>query len=153
MTTDTGTEAAPFLDLVAAYLGKRRWFAGKGRHFRVTHLHGLPWIESAQAPEVETRTRIEVVTVEFDDGSTDTYQFPIAYRNEVDPAHDEITPLANSTASETQQCSAQGIMFRIGLNSPIPAEARDEMGAGKSLRVMAQALSCHSQPAEQIEGF
>jgi maltokinase len=74
----------PYVELLAAYFLRRRWFAGKGREFHVTHLHGLPWLEGGTDPDA-SRSRIETVTVGFADGTTDTYQFPVAYRTEFDP--------------------------------------------------------------------
>ncbi|MBA3310526.1 MAG: aminoglycoside phosphotransferase [Nocardioidaceae bacterium] len=72
-----------------AYFAGRRWFAGKGRGFRVTHVHALPWLADS-----EPWVRIEVVTVEYDDGATDAYQFPICYLPEADPnlAHAALGP-------------------------------------------------------------
>ncbi len=64
---------------LAAYFTSRRWFAGKGRDFTVIHIHAMPWLTD------EPRVRIEIVTVEFDDGSVDSYQFPVAYLREADP--------------------------------------------------------------------
>ncbi len=65
---------------LAAYFTSRRWFAGKGREFTVTHIHPLSWL-SVEEPWV----RVEIVTVEFDDGTSDSYQFPVAYLTEQDP--------------------------------------------------------------------
>ncbi len=59
--------------LLSAYISGRRWFAGKGRRFTVSHIHAMPWL--SQSP----RVRVEVVTVRFDDGAVDSYQVPIAY--------------------------------------------------------------------------
>ncbi len=64
---------------LAAYLTSRRWFAGKGRDFSVTHVHPMPWL-TTDVP----RVRIEIVTVEFEDGTEDTYQCPVAYLPEPD---------------------------------------------------------------------
>ena len=70
----TGT----FEEQIAAYLAGRRWFAGKGRDFTVRHLHPLPWLSSAPA------ARVEVVTVAYDDGGTDSYQVLMTYLDEAD---------------------------------------------------------------------
>ncbi len=67
---------------LAAYMSGRRWFAGKGREFAVVHIDALPWL--AHQP----RLRVEVVTVQFEDGVRDTYQVPLTYRAEVEPDHD-----------------------------------------------------------------
>ena len=69
-----------FFDKVATYMATRRWFAGKGREFTVTHITPLPW-----RPEPEPRASIEIVTVQYDDGKQDSYQFPMVYLNAVDP--------------------------------------------------------------------
>jgi maltokinase len=70
--------STPFLDSLASYVSSRRWFAGKGREFDVTHVHSLPWIGA------EPRTRIEVAEVTYADGKRDAYQLPIMYLPEVD---------------------------------------------------------------------
>jgi maltokinase len=57
----------------------RRWFAGKGREFQVTHLHPLPWLGT------EPRARIEIAEVTYADGKRDTYQLPLLYLPEADP--------------------------------------------------------------------
>jgi len=64
---------------LAAYFTSRRWFAGKGRSFTITHVHAMPWLTSEQP-----RARIEIVTVEFEDGTQESYQFPVAYLPEPD---------------------------------------------------------------------
>jgi maltokinase len=68
-------------ELLTVYFASRRWFAGKGRDFSVTHVHPLPWLSAT-----EPRVRIEIVTVRFGDGTQDTYQFPINYLPVPDPA-------------------------------------------------------------------
>ncbi len=77
-------------DHLKTYFAGRRWFAGKGRGFAVTHVHPLPWLS-----DTDPRVRIEVVTVEYDDGTTDAYQFPICYLADADPhlAHAVVGPL------------------------------------------------------------
>jgi maltokinase len=66
---------------LARYFAGRRWFAGKGRDFVVTHVHALPWFS-----EGDPLVRITIVTVQYDDGKLDTYQFPVAYLLEPDEA-------------------------------------------------------------------
>ncbi len=67
---------------LAAYMVGRRWFAGKGREFTVAHVDALPWL--AERP----RLRIEVVTVQYEDGTRDSYQLPVAYLDDLEPDHD-----------------------------------------------------------------
>jgi maltokinase len=62
-----------FHESLAGYLSGRRWFAGKGREFEVTHVHPLPWLGT------EPRVRIEVAEVAYADGKRDSYQLPILY--------------------------------------------------------------------------
>jgi maltokinase len=73
-------ETVEYHEHLAAYLKRQRWFAGKGRSFAVTHIHALPWMS-----EYDPAVRIEVVTVEYEDGSHDVYQFPTAYLPVPDP--------------------------------------------------------------------
>ncbi|MDX6297507.1 MAG: maltokinase [Nocardioidaceae bacterium] len=73
-----------FRQLLADYFVRRRWFAGKGRDFTVSHVYALPWLDLEQA-EHRSRSRVEVVTIAFSDGTSDDYQFPISYLREGDP--------------------------------------------------------------------
>ncbi len=68
-----------YSEQLAAYFTSRRWFAGKGRAFAITRIHPMPWLTTS-----EPRVRVEIVTVEFEDGSSDTYQCPVAYLTEPD---------------------------------------------------------------------
>src|SRR5689334_10295912 len=97
MTNEHGAPGG-YGDMLASYFRRRRWFAGKGREFTITHVHGLPWLDLDSAAPSGARSRIEVVSVEFADGTHDTYQFPVTYRSEPDaelehalvgPFHDE----------------------------------------------------------------
>jgi len=71
-----------FAEQAAAYISGRRWFAGKGRDFSITHVHPMPWLNDGNP-----RLRFEVLTVEYDDGRVDTYQFPVAYLRYENPAY------------------------------------------------------------------
>jgi maltokinase len=57
------------------YLDRQRWFAGKGRSWRLARV--------ATIGEIAPGVRVDVVTVSYDDGSTETYQLPIAAYDEV----------------------------------------------------------------------
>jgi maltokinase len=78
-----------FDDHISAYIIGRRWFGGKGREFTIAHVHPLAWLSD------EPRLRFEVITVEFEDGTRDSYQFPTAYLVEADPelAHALVGPV------------------------------------------------------------
>lgn len=77
---------AAYLTDVASYLVRRRWFAGKGRDFEVTHIHAMPWLGATDALDAWPRVRVEIVTVSFAGGEVDTYQLPIAYLQNADPS-------------------------------------------------------------------
>lgn len=71
------------------YLSRQRWFAGKGRDFTVERIHPLSWLSGPGtpsapgpgSPDERPAVRVELVTVRYaDDGSTETYQLPLAYR-------------------------------------------------------------------------
>jgi maltokinase len=62
---------------VANFLGHQRWFAGKGRTWNVTRTTTLGWLRE-EMPAV----RIVLVTVTYDDGSTETYQLPVVHYRE-----------------------------------------------------------------------
>ena len=80
--TDPSAPTADLLTQVAEYIAGRRWFAGKGRRFSVMHVESLPWL--SQDPPV----RIEIVTVQYEDGARDSYQIPLAYVPEREPDQD-----------------------------------------------------------------
>jgi maltokinase len=66
---------------LAAYIGEARWFGGKGRGMRVSGVRRLGWVDpepGAEAPHA----RVELATVEYDDGGTELYQVPLAYYSE-----------------------------------------------------------------------
>jgi maltokinase len=71
--------------LLADYLPRRRWFAAKGREFTISHVHALPWLDRPDASAGQPRSRIELVTVTFPDGTFDVYQIPVAYFRSADP--------------------------------------------------------------------
>jgi maltokinase len=71
-----------FHEQLAGYLVERRWFAGKGRKFGIVHVGSLPWL-----PGEALRVRVEAVAVEFEDGTHDTYQVPLAYLDHEDHEH------------------------------------------------------------------
>jgi maltokinase len=75
LASDLATQAA-------SYMVGRRWFAGKGREFNIIHIDALPWLST------HPRVRIEVVTVQYEDGTRDTYQLPVAYLAELDHDHE-----------------------------------------------------------------
>jgi maltokinase len=84
---------------LAQFIGSARWFGGKGRGFTIGDVRHLGWLASSAAggpppgaanssavgtapvtEPVETpRVRIELVTVEYDDGASEVYQVPLAY--------------------------------------------------------------------------
>ena len=89
---------AAVLGALADYIATARWFGGKGRQMSVTHVRRLAWLNAAtsagvlEAPtahdepgspaeqRVESpRVRIELATLEYDDGTTELYQLPLAY--------------------------------------------------------------------------
>jgi maltokinase len=71
---------AAYIDLLSAYVPEQRWFAGKGRRFTVTGISGMSWLSVT-----EPALRIELVTVQYSDGDTETYQLPVAYLPGTDP--------------------------------------------------------------------
>ncbi len=66
------------VEALAAYLAGARWFGGKGRDFEVVEVRRLvlpPLAELPDAPPV----RLGLVTLSYQDGSTETYQVPVSY--------------------------------------------------------------------------
>ncbi len=59
------------------FLGRQRWFAGKGRQWTVTRVQPLAWLRE-DLPSV----RIELVTIRYAEGDEETYQVPLVRRSE-----------------------------------------------------------------------
>jgi maltokinase len=66
------------LDDIKGFVESARWFGGKGRDFEVSGTQRLGWVETG----TPARASIELVTLVFDDGSTELYQLPLAYYSE-----------------------------------------------------------------------
>jgi maltokinase len=79
---DEPAETPDLRALLARYLPTRRWFAGKGEAFELTHVSHLPWLSEQAWP----RTRVEVVTLVRAGGGVDTYQVPVSYFQQPDEA-------------------------------------------------------------------
>lgn len=62
---------------LSAYVGRQRWFAGKGRSWEVTGQQTVGWLR----PELPA-VRIELLTVTYDDGDLETYQLPLVHYGE-----------------------------------------------------------------------
>ena len=67
----------PDLDALESYIGTARWFGGKGREFHVSEVRraGVLGRPGDDAPQVG----VELVTLQYADGETETYQVPLAY--------------------------------------------------------------------------
>ncbi|WP_183099643.1 maltokinase N-terminal cap-like domain-containing protein [Nocardioides pelophilus] len=63
-----------------AYLSGARWFGGKGRTFTVADVHRLGTIPGRDDPPVV----VDVVELEYDDGSTELYQLPLVLASDPD---------------------------------------------------------------------
>jgi maltokinase len=84
---------AAYTDVLSTFLPEQRWFAGKGREFTVIGVSPVSWLE-----RTDPATRIELVTVQYDDGDVETYQVPVAYLPQADPelAHALIGPVESA---------------------------------------------------------
>ncbi len=81
--------------VLAGYLGQQRWFAGKGREWVISDVRDLARLREGAPP-----VRISLVTVSYDDGTVETYQLPLVYRDE------PVGYLAHALVGE--QTNAQG---------------------------------------------
>jgi maltokinase len=66
------------LHQLAAYISESRWFGGKGRGMHVSGVRRLGWLVHEPAPETP-HARVELATIQYDDGDTELYQVPLAY--------------------------------------------------------------------------
>jgi maltokinase len=77
-TTETTTPA----EALRGYLETARWFGGKGRGFQVSDVRRAGLLEDhtedAVATDETPRVAVELVTLAYDDGGTETYQMPLA---------------------------------------------------------------------------
>jgi len=89
----TGLGATPEqLASLERYLGRQRWFAGKGRSWQVARTRTLGWLRHDH-PGV----RIVLVTVSYDGGDTETYQLPLVER------HEQVELLAHALVAEGER--------------------------------------------------
>jgi maltokinase len=79
MSVTDSTTTHPFADHLHTYLVQQRWFAGKGRSFRVSGRRVFPWLSAENA---DPAVRIELADLTYDDGGVETYQMPMAYYRE-----------------------------------------------------------------------
>ncbi len=62
-------------EILQEWLTSRRWFAGKGRDIAEVSVSPSPWLVT------EPAVRLELATVRYADGDTETYQVPVEYRD------------------------------------------------------------------------
>ena len=60
------------------FIGAARWFGGKGREFRLREVSPLGWVGEGEG-EDGVHARVELATIEYDDGTNEVYQLPLAY--------------------------------------------------------------------------
>ncbi len=75
------TGAGPPPEAVAPlqeYVGAARWFGGKGREFEVVEVRRAGMLQAGEAAAAP-RVGVELVTVRYEDATTETYQVPLAY--------------------------------------------------------------------------
>jgi maltokinase len=63
------------------YIGTARWFGGKGRGFQVRDVERVGMLGD-EPSEDRPQVGFELVTLEYADGDTETYQLPLAYYTE-----------------------------------------------------------------------
>jgi maltokinase len=69
------------LEQIAAYLGRARWFGGKGRPFTLAARRRLGEVPGGEVPGDGPRASIDLVTVDYADsvGGSEIYQLPLAF--------------------------------------------------------------------------
>jgi maltokinase len=125
---------AAFHDLVSIYLASRRWFGGKGRTFSVTAVRPLDWSSS-----VEPRARIELVTVQYADGKTDHYQFPMVYLPTPDPdmAHALVGEVSHDELGDV--VAYDGVYFKSAAEALLDGFLRQSSDGSVRFRVIEGA--------------
>jgi maltokinase len=104
MDDTANTENSENADLVA-YVGRQRWFAGKGREWTLSGRQTVGWLR-AELPAV----RIELVTVDYADGDVETYQLPLVHYGE--PAEH----LAHALVAESVDAAGQPVWIYDALH-------------------------------------
>jgi maltokinase len=124
----------PFHDQVSIYFASRRWFSGKGRTFSITSVRPLDWRSS-----IEPRARIEVVNVQYDDGKSDLYQFPVVYRDSLDPemAHALVGELDHPELGSV--VAYDGVYFKSAAEALLDAFTRQPDGGSVRFHVVEGA--------------
>jgi len=63
------------------FIASARWFGGKGRDFHISEVRRLGWLQpsAGRSQDPGVRARIELATIEYGDGTRETYQVPLAY--------------------------------------------------------------------------
>jgi maltokinase len=82
-TTDQTVDQTTPAEALRGYLEIARWFGGKGRDFQVSDVRRVGVLEDSPGESVEEsaetpRVAVELVTLAYDDGGTETYQMPLA---------------------------------------------------------------------------
>lgn len=96
MAPTTPTTPTPLdRDALQEFLGRARWFGGKGRDFALGEVHRIGAVGNGTSPAVV----VLLVDVDYADGEREVYQVPLALRPEplehldhalVSPWHDEL---------------------------------------------------------------
>jgi maltokinase len=73
---------SPAISSLEQLIGSARWFGGKGRTFSVIDVQRLGTLGGSAPSEDEPVVAIELVTLEYDDGSEEYYQVPLAFYTE-----------------------------------------------------------------------
>ncbi len=127
------------------YLGEQRWFAGKGRPWRIERTTTVGWLQY-QLPAV----RIELVTVSYDDGQhpgTEDYQLPLVhYASPVDQlSHAFVTEVTDADGNHSWVYDAPHDKHVTGLWLRGVAADRSG-GAGDGGRGEDKVLTFHRDP-------
>ena len=104
------------------YLGEQRWFAGKGRPWRIEDTTTVGWLQY-QLPAV----RIELVTVAYDDGQhpgTEDYQLALVhYDRPVDQlSHAFVTEVTDGDGNHSWVYDAAHDKHCLLYTSPSPRD-------------------------------
>jgi len=78
VSTDDASTDVLVIRALERFIGAARWFGGKGREFTLRGVSSLEWVGEGEGKD-GVHARVELATIEYDDGSTEVYQLPLAY--------------------------------------------------------------------------
>jgi maltokinase len=118
------------------FLGRARWFGGKGRTYEVVGVHRLGVVGPADA--IDPRVVVHLVEVRYDNGDTELYQVPLALYRE---------PQERLDHAVVGRWTEEGLGETIAYDAP-----HDRAAMGRYLRAFGDAEAAGELTFRHVEG-